>query len=542
MLFKGQLEQAQLENRTSDPSNLPNGLLWLNTVGNVAKAYIQGAVRVFVTTDQTQTLTNKTLTAPAINSPTGLVKADVGLSAADNTSDATKNSAVVALTNKTIDADQNTITNIENADIKSGANIAHAKMAALTGSRVMATDGAGVASASSVTTTTLGFLDATSSVQTQLNARVERATLTTKGDTFAATGASTVVRLPVGTNNQVLIADSAQAAGLRWADPAANPTTTKGDLSGFSTVAARVPVGSDGQVLLANSGNSLGVEWSSFLPPSVQRFLSSSGTYSHNYVFRISSGSATIGATYTNNSVTFTVHQTVSAGTTLIARGAGAPLASGTLTRTTGSGDTTITFSQVRAPVYLRVRMAGGGGGGAGSGTASAGAGGTGGTTNFGTSLLSADGGVGGAVGATGAPGPGGVGGAATVLTPGIPLLAISGGQGQNGQNNASESSAILVGGSGAPGCFGGGTRSSGNGATNSGAGGGGGGGNNTTNQFTGGGGGAGAYGEVLLLSPLNTTYSFQVGAAGTAGASGTSGSPGGAGGSGFIEVIEFFQ
>lgn len=50
------------------------------------------------------TLTNKTLTAPAISSPTGLVKGDVGLGNVDNTSDATKNAASVTLTNKTISA------------------------------------------------------------------------------------------------------------------------------------------------------------------------------------------------------------------------------------------------------------------------------------------------------------------------------------------------------------------------------------------------------------------------------------------------------
>lgn len=50
--------------------------------------------------NQSCTLTNKTLTAPAISSPTGLVKADVGLGNVDNTSDATKNSAAATLTNK----------------------------------------------------------------------------------------------------------------------------------------------------------------------------------------------------------------------------------------------------------------------------------------------------------------------------------------------------------------------------------------------------------------------------------------------------------
>ena len=46
--------------------------------------------------------TSPTLSSPAITSPTGLVKADVGLGNVDNTSDATKNAASVSLTNKTL--------------------------------------------------------------------------------------------------------------------------------------------------------------------------------------------------------------------------------------------------------------------------------------------------------------------------------------------------------------------------------------------------------------------------------------------------------
>ena len=42
--------------------------------------------------------------------------------------------------------------------------------------------------------------------------------LTTKGDLY---GFSTLdARIPIGTNNQVLTADSAQALGLKWATPA----------------------------------------------------------------------------------------------------------------------------------------------------------------------------------------------------------------------------------------------------------------------------------------------------------------------------------
>jgi hypothetical protein len=45
--------------------------------------------------------------------------------------------------------------------------------------------------------------------------------LTTKGDIIVATGNATLVRQGVGTNGQVLTADSAEADGVKWATPAA---------------------------------------------------------------------------------------------------------------------------------------------------------------------------------------------------------------------------------------------------------------------------------------------------------------------------------
>ena len=45
-----------------------------------------------------------------LSPPIGIVKADVGLSAVDNTSDATKNGAVATLTNKTLTGGTNTLT------------------------------------------------------------------------------------------------------------------------------------------------------------------------------------------------------------------------------------------------------------------------------------------------------------------------------------------------------------------------------------------------------------------------------------------------
>jgi hypothetical protein len=58
-------------------------------------------------------------------------------------------------------------------------------------------------------------------VDTQMKANADaatqKATLTTKGDIYAATAASTPARLAVGANDTVLTADSSTATGLKWA-------------------------------------------------------------------------------------------------------------------------------------------------------------------------------------------------------------------------------------------------------------------------------------------------------------------------------------
>jgi hypothetical protein len=48
---------------------------------------------------------------------------------------------------------------------------------------------------------------------------VPKSTFTTKGDILATSGASTPTRLAVGSNNQVLTADSSTATGVKWATP-----------------------------------------------------------------------------------------------------------------------------------------------------------------------------------------------------------------------------------------------------------------------------------------------------------------------------------
>lgn len=74
-------------------------------------------------------------------------------------------------------------------------------------------------------------------MKTNADAATQKATLTTKGDIYAATGASTPARLAVGANNTVLTADSTTATGLKWATAASGGKTqlATGTLSGATT-------------------------------------------------------------------------------------------------------------------------------------------------------------------------------------------------------------------------------------------------------------------------------------------------------------------
>jgi hypothetical protein len=297
--------------------------------------------------------------------------------------------------------------------------------------------------------------------------------VTGSGTTSIATTYSGVVPLNKGGTNTA-------AATANDAFNALSPLTTKGDLVGYSTTNARIPVGADGTVLTADSTQTLGVRFAtpaSQVSPTVQKFLSGSGTY---------------------------------------------------------------TTPTSPSPLYIRVRMSGPGGGGGSSGNSAGNNGLSGsGATTFGSSLLSAGAGSGGSWagqgggGGTASLGSGPIGLAITGGQGQAGWSASPSGMysvgGQGGANTFGGSGAGSINTTGFAG------------ATNTGAGGGGSGSNNAVSgNNSGGGGGSGAYIDAIITSPAST-YAYSIGTGGTGGGGGTNGFSGGAGADGIIIVEEFY-
>ena len=89
------------------------------------------------------------------------------------------------------------------------------------------------------------------------DAQVTKATFTTKGDILVTTAASTPTRLGVGTNGQVLMADSAQASGVKWGDIPSAPVTSVAGKTGAVTLVAS-DVGAMATTHVANNITTLG--------------------------------------------------------------------------------------------------------------------------------------------------------------------------------------------------------------------------------------------------------------------------------------------
>jgi hypothetical protein len=133
------------------------------------------------------------------------------------------------------------------------------------------------------------------------------ATIQAKGDLLVGLGSQSLDRLSVGSNNQRLIADSAQTTGLRWvADTTNTVVDAAGDLlvGASNDVVARLPVGTNNQALVSDSTATNGVSWQNIV---------TSGGHSNIFSNSLSTGTATVvsatrsynGRQYSFNNLTF---------------------------------------------------------------------------------------------------------------------------------------------------------------------------------------------------------------------------------------------
>lgn len=396
------------------------------------------------------------------------------------------------LTNKTIDAGDNTISDLADANIATGADIDRAKIdagtayrilandssgelsenAAITASRAVASDANGQLEASATTATELGYVSGvTSAIQTQIDAKLD--------DAAGAVANSNLANMTQGTiKGRASGAGTGAPVDLTSAQATAILDNVVGD-SGSGGTKGLVPAPASGDAAankFLKADGSWAVVPSTNTAPTVQRFTSGSGTYT--------------------------------------------------------------TPANV---LYITVEMVGGGGGGEGSGSTDGTAATAGGNTTFGTSLLTANGG---GPGNGRGNGSGGAGGSTTVNSPAVTIAAVTGanGDGSTGTGNGTLFGMGSRGGSspfgGAGGSTGGvGSASGRNASANSGSGGAGGSGSAVAGAAS---GAAGGYLKALISSPAST-YSYAVGAAGAAGGAGTSGTAGGDGGSGVIIVTEYY-
>lgn len=174
--------------------NLEPGSPTMDTEGDVGfdssthklKYRDNSATRNVVSEDGTQTLTNKTI------------------SGASNTISNVSLSSQVTGTLPVANGGTNSTTALNNNRVMQSSSGAITEAAAITASRALISDANGIPTHSTVTSTTLGYLDATSSVQTQLDAKVAKTLTTTTGDMIYASSANTPARLAIGSSGQVL--------------------------------------------------------------------------------------------------------------------------------------------------------------------------------------------------------------------------------------------------------------------------------------------------------------------------------------------------
>lgn len=385
--------------------------------------------------------------------------------------------------------------------------------------------------------------------------------MTTGGDLIYGGASGTGTRLANGSSGQVLQSNGGTAAPT-WVTPTGGGTVTSVTFTGDGTVLSSTPssaVTTTGTVTASlntqtartflsgpQTGAAAAPTFKALVQPTYQSF-TTTGTASGKLFALTTSPTVSAGATYTNNSVTYTVTYALAANTPrMYASGTGTTSGT-TLTKTSGTGPSTLTFSGTPintatyttpsnpAPLYIIVRAVGGGGGGGPGGGINAGStGGSGTPTVFGGIFCGS--GTGGNAGSTTVNGTTNGSGSANFLlanfTSILNLDSVTGGDGDKLLSGTLTTNGGLGGRSG----FIGGVAGTG---TSYGDGGGGNIGGSTV--YPGGGASSGGYFEGISTTLLSS-YPYAIGTAGAGGTPGSSGNAGLDGQIGKVIVEEHYQ
>ena len=202
------------------------------------------ATTTLVGTDTTQTLTNKTLTSPVINSPTGLLRGDVGLGLVDNTTDAGKPVSTQQQTALDLKANIASPTFTGTVTIPSGASISgFAPLASptFTGTPTLPTGTIATtqtASNNSTAVATTAYVDAADALKANLASPTFTGTPTLPTGTIATTQTASNNSTAIATTAYV---DAADALKANLASPTFTGTVTipsGASISGFAPLAS----------------------------------------------------------------------------------------------------------------------------------------------------------------------------------------------------------------------------------------------------------------------------------------------------------------